>query len=80
MQLNYFRNASKSFSEEFGEAAASKVLNRAVYLFSIGSNSYIAASCSDNPNAWRNGSQAVRRHFVGWVVAHIISAVEVSFY
>ena len=41
LQLGYFKNVEQWLKQKLGDVEAKKLLRRAVYLFSIGSNDYL---------------------------------------
>lgn len=72
MQLRDFKALGKLLREKLGETETSKVLNRAVYLFSIGGNDYFSLF-SENPNA----SESHQRQYVEMVIGNLTSVLKV---
>lgn len=68
MQLNYFKEVEESLRKKLGDAHAKKVLNRAVYLFSIGGNDYFSLT----------NTNAVQTHrYVETVIGNLTSVLKV---
>ncbi|XP_061361890.1 GDSL esterase/lipase 1-like [Gastrolobium bilobum] len=65
-QVRYFKAVVKSLKRELGDIGAKRVLENAVYLFSIGGNDYVALH-SQNPNT----TESYRRAYINQVVSNL---------
>ncbi|KAK9923839.1 hypothetical protein M0R45_032237 [Rubus argutus] len=73
-QLSYFKNVEKQLRQKLGYAQAKKLLSSAVYLFSIGSNDYIAPlQFNISKEFFESYSQ---EEFIGMVIGNITHVVK----
>ncbi|XP_027337342.1 GDSL esterase/lipase 1-like [Abrus precatorius] len=68
-QLSYFKALAKSLEHDLGEIEAKRVLEKSVYLFSIGGNDYVGFQ-NQNPNATKSSG----REFIDQVVYNLTDA------
>ncbi|KAG5248804.1 hypothetical protein OIU76_004505 [Salix suchowensis] len=71
-QLSYFRKVKQQLGEERGDTETRTLLSKAIYLFSIGSNDYVAPF-STNFSAFHSYS---RKDYVGMVVGNLTAAIK----
>ncbi|KAJ4717726.1 GDSL esterase/lipase [Melia azedarach] len=72
-QISYFKIVQKELKQKLGDERTKTLLSRAVYLFSIGSNDYIAPLL---PNSTVLHSDDSRKKYVAMVIGNLTAAIE----
>ena len=74
-QLSHFKNVEKKMREQLGDVETKKLLSRALYLFSTGTNDYFVRVL--NSTVLRSFS---REEYVGMVIGNLTTVIKVKYY
>lgn len=76
-QLSYFKNVEKKLKDKLGSAEAERLLSQAVYIFSVGTNDYVAPLTSNSTllPLYHSNKQA----YVGMVIGNFTNVIKVTY-